>query len=491
MEEWKNPFDPQNFPSVKSGELLSSDDLSLGIAYLPQITKYAPMSSRYDEDISKSRGLQHRFVFYLGGDQKSNADFQFDTEFFDVSTGESTGIKMSNTWVDGQSSNSDELLSGGIRGGENARAFAFDHLTQSPELVKLRGKTVTPITHVTHIQSGKKITIGDSDPKKAQDRNKVHIFDLTADPEVSEFSVKDGVKTSVSLTMKNLPPTVKNGTLMHHFHLFKDGKPIESAVLHAGTLEGDIDVKPDPKGADGATTASIKGEFVIPAEHFDAIKEEHDIDSLDGYELRYMPNFTSENYHEVIDLMWTKDKFDVTPQFTVYLTDVTTIKLKDAKDGDELDTSQPPIDEDDDSDDPENPGAGDEGDEIPEEGEDAGDDKEQSPEELAPEDNRDGSSEEDEGSSGNEKAGDSKGGNSRDGAGKGAEDSGAVEDLAPEDGDTEGTEDEEEDGKSNDASEVKTGGEVTSKTGVLAAGIASLMAFAAGAVGLISRARKR
>ena len=283
-------------------------------------------------------------------------------------------------------------------------------------------------------------------------------------------------------------PTYKIGTLMHHFRLFKDGKPIESAVLHAGMLEGDIDVKPDPKGADGATTASIKGEFVIPAEHFDAIKEEHDIDSLDGYELRYMPNFMSENYHEVIDLMWTKDKFDVTPQFTAFLTDVTTIKLKDAKDGDELDTSQPPIDEDDDSDVPEIPDTGDEGDEIPEEGEDAGDGKEQAPEELAPEDNRGGSSEEDEGSSGDEKAGD---GNSRDGAGKGTESGGAAEDLAPEDGDTEGTEDEGEDDKSNEASEVKTGGEVASKTGVLAAGIASLMAFAADAVGPTTRRKKQ
>ena len=652
-----SPVDPENFPEIAPGALVAGEEVSMAQGFLPVTSQYLPINESVyssDDDTKRTHGVGHNVVVYLGESLEKKEGLQFDTELFDAKTGESTGIKISSKYEDEKSTDPNVLFFSGSGGNEKSSAYAFNHKIQSADLVKLRGKSVTPVTKVTKLSDGKKVTIGTSDPAKVQAKDVVHLFDLEAKPSVTEFDAKDGAKGDIDLTLKNIHSSAKDVTIDHAFHLVKDGRRIEGAALHGGKFEGDIDVKPDSAGAEGATTAQVKGKFEISGALLESIKKENGWDSLEGYELEYAPQ-VSFNTTEETNVFLKDEKAQRENNNVSYLTNVAKIKMVDAEfpkwedagasagaevaipnsggkvpenlklsvdgpgfasvndkgelvvkvdsgarvddviavvvknaagttvdevkvtvggtdksklppswdnasvqrgkevtipndggpvpkgadmsvegrgkaaideegnltvtvdenartgekfivtvkdaDGKVIDTVTFTVEAPDDSGgeedstedggedgspeegneggnegegsgDPDNPGIGDE------EGEGAGDDKEQAPEELAPED-------------GGPEAGDGKGGNSRDGANKGTEDSGVAEDLAPEDGDTEGTEDKGEDGKSNDASEVKTGGEVTSKTGVLAAGIASLMAFAAGAVGLITRRKKQ
>lgn len=650
----KGPLNPEKFPKVEPGALVAGDEHSMAQGFLPVTSQYLPINESVyssDDDTKRTHGVGHNVVVYLGSPLEKKEALHFDTELFDAKTGESTGIKVSSKYEDEKSSDPNVLFYSGSGGNEKSSAYAFNHKIQSADLVKLRGKSVTPVTKVTKLSDGKKVTIGASDPEKVEAKNVVHLFDLEANASPAELDAKDGAKGSVDVTLKNLHPSAKDVTIDHAFYLVKDGKRIEGAALHGGKFEGDLDVK---SNADGSTVAEVKSDFEISGALLESIKKEKGWESLEGYELEYAPQ-VSFNTTEEINVFLSDEKSQRENKNVSYLADVAKIKLVDVafpkwedagasagaevaipnsggkvpedlklsvdgpgfasvndkgelvvkvdsgarvddvitvvvknaagttvdevkvtvggtdksklppswdntsvqrgkevtvpndggpvpkgadmsvegrgkaaideegnltvtvdenartgekfivtvKDADDkvIDTVTFTVEAPDDSEgeedgtedggedgnpeegneggnegegsgDPDNPGTGDE------EGEDAGDDKEQAPEELAPED-------------GGPEAGDGKGGNSRDGANKGTEDSGVAEDLAPEDGGTEGTEDKGEDGKSNDASEVKTGGEVTSKTGVLAAGIASLMAFAAGAVGLITRRKKQ
>lgn len=645
-----SPVDPENFPEIAPGALVAGEEVSMAQGFLPVTSQYLPINESVyssDDDTKRTHGVGHNVVVYLGESLEKKEGLQFDTELFDAKTGESTGIKISSKYENEKSSDPNVLFYAGSGGNDTSSAYAFNHKIQSADLVKLRGKSVTPVTQVTQLSNGKKVTIGTSDPAKVQAKDVVHLFDLEAKPSVTEFDAKDGIKGDIDLTLKNIHSSAKDVTIDHAFYLVKDGKRIEGAVIHGGKFEGDIDVKPDSAGAEGATTAQVKGEFEISGELLESIKKENGWDSLEGYELEYAPQ-VSFNTTEETNVFLKDEKAQRENNNVSYLTNVAKIKMVDAEfpkwedagaeagsevaipnaggevpeglklsvdgpgfasvndkgelvvkvdpgasvddvitvtvknaagttvdevkvtvggegksklppswddasvlrgkevtipndggpvpegadisvegrgkaaideegnlivtvdeearsgekfivtvkdaDGKVIDTVtftvEAPDDSNDeedgngdgndnenpgdgnegeDSDDPENPGTG------GEDGEGAGDDKEQAPEELDPEDE-------------GPNAGSGKGGNSPDGANKGTEDSGVAEDLAPEDGGTEG---EGEDGKFNDASEVKTGGEVTSKTGVLAAGIASLMAFAAGAVGLITRRKKQ